>query len=251
MRRRAIATCKTPNTGRDRRSRRDRDVPGPRACARPSPPSSSGVVKKGRALFETAGCANCHGGSQLDQQRDRFRTAARAPHQIVDAQLITFLCRVGTFDPTLFTDGVSNEIKANNAAGNAQARGIDGFNPPSLIAVFNSAPYLHSGARTDAGRRCSTTRRIERSAGTDGLDTLTDARDRKALAKFLQSIDRTTVPVRPRAVRPPASAAHSRTTRAADTGDEAVEGRTSNGHENVSEISACAMVAALVTMVGG
>ena len=40
---------------------------------------------------------------------------------------------------------MSNEIRANNAA-NVQARGVLGFNVPSLISVFASAPYLHSGA---------------------------------------------------------------------------------------------------------
>ena len=134
--------CKTPNTGRDS----DLDAIatylalGVRA---PISPVKSGVVKKGRALFETAGCANCHGGPTGPTAFDF--APPPAANQIVDAQLIKFLCRVGTFDRALFTDGVSNEIKANNAA-NVQARGTDGFNPPSLIAVFNSAPYLHSGA---------------------------------------------------------------------------------------------------------
>ena len=46
------------------------------------------------------------------------------------SQLIGFLCRVGTFDPALFT-APGNEIRANNAA-NVQARGVDGINIPSL-----------------------------------------------------------------------------------------------------------------------
>ena len=182
--------CKTPNTGRDP----DLDAIatylalGVRA---PISPVKSGVVKKGRALFETAGCANCHGGPNWTNSAIDFAPPPAAD-QIVDAQLIKFLCRVGTFDAALFNDGVSNEIQANNAA-NAQARGIDGFNPPSLIAVFNSAPYLHSGAAPtlDAVLENVTHRTVGRA---DGLDTLTDARDRKALARFLQSIDRTTLP---------------------------------------------------------
>ena len=57
----ASPPCKTPNTGRDP----DLDAIatylalGVRA---PISPVRSGAVKKGRALFETAGCANCHGG---------------------------------------------------------------------------------------------------------------------------------------------------------------------------------------------
>jgi cytochrome c peroxidase len=103
--------------------------------------------------------------------------------------LVAFLCRVGTFDANLFLNGKGNEIQANNAAGNVQARGVDGFNVPSLIAVFNSAPYLHSGAALTLDDVLEN--QTHRSAGT-GTDTLLDPRDRKAVVKFLQSIDRTT-----------------------------------------------------------
>jgi hypothetical protein len=165
----------------------------------PISPVSSGVVKKGRGLFETAGCANCHGGPNWTISALDFKPPADAA-QVVNAQLVKFLCRVGTFDLNLFNDGVSNEIRAN-AAQNLAARGADGFNVPSLIAVFNSAPYLHSGAAPtlDAVLENVTHRRVGRA---DGVDTLTDARDRKAVAKFLQSIDRTTTAFPP--ASPPA-----------------------------------------------
>jgi YVTN family beta-propeller protein len=182
--------CATPNTGRDP----DLDAIstylalGVRA---PISPVSSGVVKKGRGLFETAGCASCHGGPNWTISQIDFAPPPAAG-QIVDAQLVKNLCRVGTFDPALFTDGVSNEIRANNTA-NLQARGALGFNPPSLIAVFNSAPYLHSGAAPtlDAVLENVTHRTVGRA---DGHDLLTDPRDRKALVRFLQSIDRSTTP---------------------------------------------------------
>ena len=155
----------------------------------PISPVSSGVVKKGRGLFETAGCANCHGGPNWTIDAIDVTPPPDAT-QVVNAQLIKFLCRVGTFDLNLFNDGLGNEIRAN-AAQNLAARGADGFTVPSLIAVFNSAPYLHSGAAPtlDAVLENVTHRRVGRA---DGQDTLTDARDRKAVAKFLQSIDRTT-----------------------------------------------------------
>ena len=176
----------------------------PSACARPSPRSSSGIVKKGRALFETAGCASCHGGPNWTNSEIDFAPPPAAD-QIVDAQLIKFLCRVGTFDAALFTDGVSNEIRANNAA-NVQARGALGFNPPSLIAVFNSAPYLHSGAAAtlDAVLENVTHRTVGRA---DGLDTLTDAQ-RPEGAGQVPPVDRPHHGAfRPRAVLRPASAA--------------------------------------------
>jgi hypothetical protein len=157
----------------------------------PISPVSSHTVKEGRQLFKQAGCQNCHGGPNWTISALDF-TPPPAATQVVDAQLVKFLCRVGTFDPALFTDGVSNEIRANTAA-NTQARGILGFNVPSLISVFASAPYLHSGAAPTL--RAVLDNVTHRTAGrADGLDTLTDARDRKLLANFLSSIDRDTKP---------------------------------------------------------
>jgi len=157
----------------------------------PISPVSSHVVRTGRQLFERAGCQNCHGGPNWTISALDF-TPPPAAAQVVDAQLVKFLCRVGTFDPALFADGVSNEIRAN-AAANLQARGSLGFNVPSLISVFASAPYLHSGAAAtlDAVLENVTHRTSGRA---DGLDTLTDADDRRQLARFLRSIDRDTKP---------------------------------------------------------
>src|SRR5262249_24192231 len=132
--------------------------------------SSAKQVARGRALFEEAGCQNCHGGPNWTISALDF-TPPPAAGEVVDAQLVRFLCRVGTFDPALFPDGVSNEIRSNNAA-NVQARGSLGFNVPSLISVFASAPYLHSGAAPSltAVLRNAT----HRSAGrADGRDVLT------------------------------------------------------------------------------
>ena len=147
-------------------------------------------VSAGRQAFQTAGCQNCHGGPNWTNSILDF-TPPPAANEIVDAQLIRFLCRVGTFDPTLFTDGVSNEIRANNA-NNVQARGADGFNVPSLIAVFASAPYLHSGAAPTLNAVLDNV--IHRSAGSGGVDTLTNPTDRRNLVRFLRSIDRATPP---------------------------------------------------------
>jgi YVTN family beta-propeller protein len=145
----------------------------------------------GSALFEVQGCQNCHGGknwtiSSLDYTPPPVAT------EVVDAQLVRFLCRVGTFDPALFTDGVSNEIRANNAA-NVQARGVLGFNVPSLISVFASAPYLHSGAA--ASLDDVILNQTHRTAGrADHLDLLNAPLLRRFLVQFLKSIDRDTPP---------------------------------------------------------
>jgi YVTN family beta-propeller protein len=156
----------------------------------PISPVDSQSARKGRELFEEAGCQNCHGGKNWTISILDF-TPPPAAGEIVDAQLVRFLCRVGTFDPTLFSDGKSNEIRANNAA-NVQARGILGFTVPSLISVFASAPYLHSGAAPTLDDVLENV--THRSAGTGGVDTLTKPKDREDLVEFLKSIDRSTEP---------------------------------------------------------
>jgi CxxC motif-containing protein (DUF1111 family) len=156
----------------------------------PISPRGSKGVKRGRQLFESAGCQNCHGGPDWTTSIVDF-TPPPAEGEIVDAQLVRFLCRVGTFDPALFTDGVSNEIRANNVA-NVQARGVLGINVPSLLSVFASAPYLHSGAAPTLDAVLENV--THRSAGSGGVDTLTNASDRKGVVRFLKSIDRDTEP---------------------------------------------------------
>jgi YVTN family beta-propeller protein len=154
-------------------------------------PATDPDVQSGRVLFRQQGCQNCHGGrnwtiSQLDY------TPPPAADEVVDAQLVRFLCRVGTFNPALFTDGVSNEIRANNVA-NVQARGILGFNVPSLISVFASAPYLHSGAAPTLEHVLAN--KTHRTAGrADKVDLLTSPASRRLVAQFLKSIDRDTAP---------------------------------------------------------
>jgi YVTN family beta-propeller protein len=144
----------------------------------------------GRLIFEAQGCQNCHGGknwtiSVLDY------TPPPAASEITDAQLHRFLCRVGTFDPGLFT-APGNEIRANNLA-NVQARGVLGFSVPSLISVFASAPYLHSGAA--GGLEDVLDNVTHRTAGrSDHLDILSVPLFRTLVARFLRSIDRDTEP---------------------------------------------------------
>jgi YVTN family beta-propeller protein len=156
--------------------------------------SNSPGVKQGRELFEKAGCQNCHGGASWTASILDFKPPPEAAEVFdsVDgqAQLIRFLCRVGTFDATLF-QAPGTEIRANNAA-NVQARGADGFNIPSLVSVFASAPYLHSGAAPTLDVLLENV--THRSAGSGGVDTLTSASDRRALVRFLKSIDRSTKP---------------------------------------------------------
>ena len=164
---------------------------GVRAPISPVPSHNLGALI-GRVVFTAQGCQNCHGGKNWTISTLDY-TPPPAATEVVDAQLVRFLCRVGTFDPALFTDGVSNEIRANNAA-NVQARGALGFNVPSLISVFASAPYLHSGAAAsldDVLRNVT-----HRTAGrADHVDLLGSALARGFLVQFLRSIDRNTEPI--------------------------------------------------------
>ena len=58
--------------------------------------------------------------------------------------------------------------------------------------MFASAPYLHSGAAPTLDAVLENV--THRSAGSGGVDTLTNANDRQAVVRFLKSIDRDTKP---------------------------------------------------------
>ena len=164
---------------------------GVRAPISPVPSHDVGA-RIGRAVFEVQGCQNCHGGKNWTISSLDYTPPAIAP-DVVDAQLVRFLCRVGTFDPALFTDGAGNEIRANNAA-NVQVRGVLGFNVPSLISVFASAPYLHSGAAASLDEVLGNV--THRTAGrADHRDILDVPLFRRFLVQFLKSIDRDTPPI--------------------------------------------------------
>jgi YVTN family beta-propeller protein len=155
-------------------------------------PSHNVRAELGRVIFEVQGCQNCHGGKNWTISALDY-TPPPAANEVVDVQLVRFLCRVGTFDASLFIDGVSNEIRAN-AAANIQARGALGINVPSLISVFASAPYLHSGAAASLDDVLGNV--THRTAGrADHLDFLGVPLFRRLLVQFLTSIDRDTPPI--------------------------------------------------------
>jgi YVTN family beta-propeller protein len=141
-------------------------------------------VIAGRALFTAANCQQCHGGAQWTSSRVRF-TPPPAAGLIVNGQIASELRRVGTFDPAAF-----NEVRQNGAA----PLGSDGFAPPSLLGVAASpGGFLHGGgaASLDVVLQNVT----HRSAGTSGVDVLSNAADRAKIARFLQSIDAASAPI--------------------------------------------------------
>ncbi len=151
------------------------------------------LVQQGRQLFIQANCQACHGGSfWTNSIRDfnppppanRLATgqAPEPPLQFV----LSVLRRVGTFN-------AANPVE-HTAANQAQRPlGAQGFNVPSLIGVGALGPYNHNGECESLD--CVLTNVTHRSAGVGGVDVLTNANDRAALARFLRSIDLNTRPI--------------------------------------------------------
>lgn len=142
-------------------------------------------VVAGRALFTAANCQQCHGGPQWTSGRVRFTPPPDAA-QVVNGQLIAELRKVGTFDSTAF-----NEVRQN---GSPTPLGADGFVPPSLLSIHAfPQTFLHGGAGGSLDDVLANV--AHRSAGTAGVDTLTNAADRAKIVRFLLSIDAATVPI--------------------------------------------------------
>ena len=148
-------------------------------------------ILKGRQLFAAANCQSCHGGEKWSISRVDFTPPPTDPAlvAITAGQLTKFLRQVGTFDPNAL-----NELKAGagtqlNTDG---ANGALGINIPSLVSVVAGAPYFHSGAAPTLEAVLDNV--THRSAGTGGVDTLTNAQDRANVVTFLKSIDAATQP---------------------------------------------------------
>ena len=130
----------------------------------------------------------CHdGGNWSHSIRDFDPPPVAEP--IVDGQFIRFLRLVGMFDLNLFSDGQGNEIRANTVGSNVPAQGSDGFNPPSLLSVFATAPYFHNGS-------CPTLDCVIVQNPRNSADVHVVAKppERKDLIDFVRSIDGSTLP---------------------------------------------------------
>jgi hypothetical protein len=151
----------------------------------PISPRRGANVAQGRALFAAANCQQCHGGPNWTRSRVDF-TPPPTAETITGGQLVRFLSPVGSFDPAAFNEvrGVGTTIVAAN--------GSLGFNVPSLLSVFAGRPYLHSGSAQTLDEVLANV--THRSAGTSGVDTLSNPADREALVRFLESIDAATPP---------------------------------------------------------
>jgi cytochrome c peroxidase len=112
-------------------------------------------------------------------------TPPAASGQVVNGQLVGELRNVGTFDLAAF-----NEVRANATT----PLGAVGFVPPSLLAI-GAFPrtFFHNGQATSLAEVMQNV--THRSAGTGGVDTLTNAADRAKIVRFLESIDASTPPI--------------------------------------------------------
>ena len=88
-------------------------------------------------------------------------------------------------DPAAF-----NEVNANGVP----PLGADGFAPASLLSL-HAVPrtFLHNGASSSLDDVLANV--AHRSAGTSGVDILTNASDRQRIVRFLLSIDAATPPI--------------------------------------------------------
>lgn len=142
-------------------------------------------VVAGRALFAAANCQQCHGGPQWTSGRVRYTPPPGGAVQITGGQVVGELRQVGTFNAAFF-----NEVRANGST----PLGASGFVPPSLLAIHAfPQSFLHNGA---AGSLADVLNSVtHRSAGSSGVDVLSNPADRDKIARFLLSIDATTAPV--------------------------------------------------------
>jgi hypothetical protein len=157
--------------------------------SRIAPDIANAELQAGAQLFVRAGCDQCHAGRQWTTSIRDFvppPTADFQANQIQDTQLLRFLKNVGTFDPTDF-----NEVRANaNVNGQVPgARGAAGINPPSLLSLFATAPYLHSGEAQTLEQVLDNVAHRTAGSRTPTQDVLASPQQRALLVRFLKAID--------------------------------------------------------------
>ena len=141
-------------------------------------------VKEGRQLFRAANCQACHGGPQWTSSRVDFTPPPPAT-RIKTGQILDQLRIVGTFTP-----GALNEVNTNGAP----SIGGDGFVPPSLLSLFAfPQTFFHNGGAATLEDVMDNV--THRTAGTSGVDVLSNEEDRRRLIAFLLSIDAETKPI--------------------------------------------------------
>ncbi|MFO0724178.1 MAG: hypothetical protein U1E65_10375 [Myxococcota bacterium] len=192
--------------------------------AKSAPPAS---VASGRAIFEDGGCNKCHAGpkwtvSRTFHQPERFTGVLpmrifdvnRAFTTAMNPAILTTLPRNVNHDATLVAGddsggglpalkrsacnirdvgtfnvgGGAAETRDNGSAG----QGANGFNPPSLLGLSVSAPYLHHGAAKTLPDLFDARFSAHTVAGNPNFAP--SEADKASLSAFLLSIDESTAP---------------------------------------------------------
>ena len=201
-------------------------TPNPPLTGLPNGASASDIAM-GRALFGTAGCANCHGGlnwtlsvkdfiSPPLTNADNFLLTERSgtfmQNPVGTQYLNRFLRDIGSFQigvpgqgnplgnnigaderaaPTVVTNTLQAAQDALGRDYNGDSRGI-GFNVPSLFGIHSLPPYLHNGAAESLAAVVS--HAAHRTANGQMTDQLSNASDQAKVVAFLESISLQTIP---------------------------------------------------------
>ena len=125
-------------------------------------------------VFGQLNCASCHGGGGWASSRRDYtpppnparcgRRPDRAPAHRKWAR----------------SDATARPTRSGENG--TPSRGADGFNPPSLLGAHALAPYLRNGSAATLDQVMSLV--PHRSAGTGGVDGLTDPQDRADLVRI-------------------------------------------------------------------
>jgi YVTN family beta-propeller protein len=172
-----------PSAGRD--ARRDAITTYVKTIRTPVAPEDDNdpEVQAGRVFFKKVGCTDCHSGALWSKSRVQF-TPPPPANQVNDQQLIGQLVNVGTFNPNN-----PHEVRGAAANLNQQARGALGFNPASLLGVFQRERFLtHDGTVT------SFEQLFENPAHVGTNPKLKKANVRRKIIRFLRSIDDSATP---------------------------------------------------------
>ena len=127
---------------------------------------------------------SCHGGGGWSVARRDYAPPPIAS-DIVAGQVFRKLRPVGTFN-----GANQNEVRQNGAA----PLGADGFAPPSLLGAWALGPLLHNGSVITIDGILDNVQHRRAGLRPFGDDPLNDANNRRALIKFLKSIDAATPP---------------------------------------------------------
>jgi len=164
-------------------------------------------VRAGRRLFFQANCQQCHGGTKWTVSNKDFvsppaaaeiATETGAPNNAFAGQYLNrFLSNINSFNLGVAGQGnnIGNNVGAVEVAANGQiGLGKDhngdgkgnGFNIPSLLAIYAVPPYYHNGACETLA--CVLTNQTHRNAG-GGQDILSDPNKQAQLITWLQTLD--------------------------------------------------------------